>query len=92
VSVTLIPEHEAMVRERVASGRYGDAHAVIGDALRLLEERERSEHLNALLAVGLEQAQRGELVDFTPELFEEIDRRVDEMIRNGEQPDPDVCP
>lgn len=92
MSVALPPELEAKIRERVDSGRYGDASEVIGDAMRLLEERERSEHLNALLAIGLEQAKRGELVDFTPELFEEIDRRVDEMIRRGVNPDPDVCP
>ena len=92
MSVTLTPDIEAKIRERVDSGRYGDASEVIGDALLLLEERERSEHLNALLAVGLEQAKRGELVEFTPELLEEIDRRVDEMILRGEEPNPDVCP
>ena len=92
MSVRLTPQLEAMIRERVESGRYHDAVEVVGDALRLLEEHERSEHLNDLLAVGLEQARRGELVEFTPELFEEIDRRVDEMVLRGEEPDPDVCP
>lgn len=92
MSVSLTPQLEAMIRERVESGRYHDANEVVGDALRLLEERERSEHLNALLAVGLEQAQRGELVEFTPELFEEIDRRVEERFLRGDEPNPDVCP
>ncbi len=92
MSVTLTPEIEAMIRERVESGRYSDASAVVGDAMQLLRERERSEHLNALLAVGLDDLQRGDKVTFTPELFEEIDRRVDEMILRGEEPDPDVCP
>jgi antitoxin ParD1/3/4 len=92
MSVTLTPELEAQIRERVDSGRYHDANEVVGDALRLLEEHERSEHLNALLAVGLEQARRGELVKFTPELFEEIDRRVEERFLCGEEPNPDVCP
>ena len=50
MSVTLTPEHEAMVQERVASGRYRDAQEVIGDALRLLAERERIQR--ALLEVG----------------------------------------
>lgn len=92
MSLTLTPEIEAKIRERVDSGRYGDAAYVISAALRLLEERERSEHLNTLLAVGLEQAQRGELVEFTPEWAAEIDRRVDEMILRGEKPAPEVCP
>lgn len=92
MSVTLTPRLEAKIRERVESGRYSDASEVVEDALQLLEERERSEHLNALLAVGLEQARRGELIPFTPEMFDEIDRRVDEMILRGEEPNPDVCP
>ena len=87
MSVVLTPEVEAMIRQRVESGRYQDANAVVGDALRLLEEHERSEHLRALLAVGLEEAQRGELVEVTPELFDEIDRRVEEMFQRGEEPD-----
>lgn len=92
MSVTLTPQLEAMIQERVDSGRYTDASEVVRDALRHLEEHERSENLNALLAVGLEQAQRGETVAFTPELFEGIDRRVEEMFQRGEEPDPDVCP
>jgi antitoxin ParD1/3/4 len=92
MNVSLTPELEAMIRQRVESGRYNNASEVVRDALRHLEEHERSEHLNSLLAVGLEQAQRGELVTFTPELFEEIDRRVEEMFQRGEEPDPDVCP
>ena len=92
MSVTLTPEHEAIVQERVASGRYGDAHEVIGDALRLLEEHERLEHLRALLEVGRQDELRGDLVTVTPELFEEIDRRVEERFLRGDEPNPDVCP
>lgn len=92
MSVTLPPELEAKIRERVDSGRYGEASEVIDDAMRLLEERERSEHLNALLEVGRQDELRGDLVTLTPELFEEIDRRVEEMFLRGEEPDPDVCP
>jgi antitoxin ParD1/3/4 len=92
MSLTLSLELEAMIRDRVESGRYSDANAVVGEALRLLEERERSEHLNALLAVGLDDLQRGDKVRFTPELLEEIDRRVEERFLRGEEPSPDVCP
>jgi antitoxin ParD1/3/4 len=92
MNVSLTPELEAQIRRRVDSGRYNNASEVVRDALRHLEEYERSEHLNALLAVGLEQAQRGEVVEFTPELFEEIDRRVEERFLRGDEPNPDVCP
>lgn len=92
MNVSLAPQLEAMIRERVESGRYSDADEVVGDALRLLEEHERLQHLRALLEVGRQDELRGDLVTFTPELFEEIDRRVEEMFLRGEEPDPDVCP
>jgi antitoxin ParD1/3/4 len=92
MNVSLTPQLEAMIRKRVESGRYNNASEVVREALRLLEERERLEHLRSLLAVGLEQASRGELVEFTPELMEDIHRRAGERLRRGEQPKPDVCP
>lgn len=92
MNVSLTPQLEAMIRRRVESGRYNNASEVVREALRLLEERERLEHLRSLLAVGLDQARRGELIDFTPELMEDIHRRAGERFRRGEQPKPDVCP
>ena len=92
MNVSLAPELEAMIRERVESGRYTNASEVVQEALRLLEEHEKVEHLRSLLAVGLEQARRGELVEFTPELMEDIRRRAHERFLRGEEPDPDVCP
>ena len=92
MNVSLTPQLEAMIRQRVESGRYNNASEVVREALRLLDERDRLEHLRSLVLVGLEQAQRGELVEFTPELFEDIDRRVEERFLRGEEPNPDVCP
>jgi antitoxin ParD1/3/4 len=92
MNVSLTPELEAKIHERVASGRYNNASEVVRDALRHLEEYERKEHLRSLLAVGLEQAQRGELIEFTPEYLEDLDRRVEERFLRGEEPNPDVCP
>jgi antitoxin ParD1/3/4 len=92
MTVTLTPQLEAMIRERVESGRYDNETEVIREALRLLEERDKLEHLRSLLAVGLEQARRGELIDFTPEWVEEMDRKVEERFLRSEEPDPDVCP
>ena len=92
MNVSLTPELEAMIRQRVESGRYNNASEVVREALRLLEERDRVQHLRSLLVIGLEQERRGELVDFTPELLEDIDRRAEERFRRGEEPHPDVCP
>jgi putative addiction module CopG family antidote len=90
MSVTLTTEHEAKIRERVESGRYSDAHAVIEDALRLLEEHERLEHLRALLEVGRQDELRGDWVQFSPEWMADLHRRVEERFQRGEEPSPDV--
>lgn len=92
MNVSLTPELELMIRQRVESGRYNNASEVVRDALRRLESHERLEHLRSLLSVGLEQERRGELIDFTPELEDEIDREASELVRLGAVLDPDVCP
>ena len=40
MSVTLTPEHEAEVTDRVTSGRYPSSESVIGEALAALGEKE----------------------------------------------------
>ena len=92
MNVSLTPELEAMIRRQVDSGRYNNASEVVREALRLLDEHQRVQHLRSLLAVGLEQAQRGKLVEFTPNLLEDIHRRAEERFLRGEEPKPDVCP
>jgi antitoxin ParD1/3/4 len=92
MNVSLTPELEAMIRQQVDSGRYNNASEVVREALRLLDEHQRVQHLRSLLAVGLEQAQRGELVEFTPELVKDIHHRAEERFRRGEEPKPNVCP
>jgi antitoxin ParD1/3/4 len=92
MNVTLTPELEAMVRHRVASGRYPSASEVIHEALRLLEERDRLRELRASLARADEQIDRGDAVEWTPELLERLSQEAEELVRQGAQPRPDVCP
>src|SRR5438309_1267071 len=68
MNISLTPELESFVSSRVASGRYQSASEVVRAALRLLEEQEltrKSAHREARtkIAAGLEQAERGELLD-----------------------------
>jgi antitoxin ParD1/3/4 len=68
LNVSLTPELEKFVESKVASGRYQSASEVVRDGLRLLEEREASrqaalEEVRRKIAVGLDQAERGELFD-----------------------------
>ena len=91
--IQLTPETEALIREKVDSGRYATADEVIEVALRLLAVREQhTQQLRASIAEGLAAIERGEGVELTPELMDEIDREIDERLRRGERPNPDVCP
>lgn len=81
MNVSLTPELEKFVRQKVNSGRYLSVSEVITEALRLLEERDlqrqmRIEKLRSEVAVGIEQSDRGEVFDgeeVVAELLEEIE-------------------
>ncbi|MBA2598840.1 MAG: type II toxin-antitoxin system ParD family antitoxin [Chloroflexia bacterium] len=84
---------EASIRERVESGDYSDTTEVMRIALRLLDARERRiEEIRASIAKGIAEIERGEGIELTPELMDEIEREVEERVRLGEMPKPDVCP
>ena len=92
MNVSLTPELEAMIRQRVESGCYNNASEVVREARRLLEERGQVQHLRSLLNVGLEQERHGELIEITPELVVDFHRRAQERFRHGDELKPDVCP
>jgi antitoxin ParD1/3/4 len=92
MTVTLTHQHKDLVERLVASGQYEDAEQVIGQALHLLEEHERLQQLRAKIQIGLDELDRGEGIEVTPEFWDELDREVDEAILRGDEPDPDVCP
>jgi antitoxin ParD1/3/4 len=93
MAVQLPADVEASIQKKVESGHFPDAGEVVREAMRLLEEHERQlDALRAKLQVGLDELDRGEGVEWTPELMEEIRQEADEKFRRGELPDPDVCP
>ena len=76
LDISLTPELEQFVESRVASGRYQTPSEVVREGLRLLAEREQAreaavEELRAKIRRGIEQADRGELLD-GDSVFEEI--------------------
>ena len=80
LNVSLTPELEKFVRDRVSIGRYISASEVVREGLRLLEdrERERDAALDALkikLKRASAQADRGELLD-----GDEVFKRLDALI------------
>jgi antitoxin ParD1/3/4 len=69
MEVALPPELERLVREKVESGLYLSADEVLHEALRLLDDRDRLralrlEELRKEVAIGIEQADRGEVAPF----------------------------
>ena len=86
LNVSLTPELERFVQERVKSGRYQTASEVVREGLRLLEqqEREREAAVGALkgkLQRAAAQEQRGEVVD--GEAF--LDGLVDRLKRKAKR-------
>ena len=68
VNVSLTPELEALIQERVRSGRYTSASEVVREALRLLEDRDelrrlRLSELRSQVAAGLDSLNSGQTRD-----------------------------
>lgn len=83
MNVSLTPELEQFVANKVKSGRYASASEVIREALRLLEEREQLRHLQKhelqkKIAEGLDQLARGEGLPGEA-VFAELDAELDTL-------------
>lgn len=71
INISLPPELERRVRQRVESGLYGSASEVVREALRLLDQVEasRAAALGALrddIALGMADREAGRTVNFDP--------------------------
>jgi antitoxin ParD1/3/4 len=80
ITVTLPPELEAFVEERVASGRFATAGEVVREGLRLLEEREQEREavlseLRREIEIGVEEAKAGKLSDGKA-FFEQLRQKI----------------
>ncbi len=67
--ISLTPELEVKVKQKVKSGYYNNASEVIRDALRFWEKNEqlvqhmKLEILKQRLAIGAEQAKQGQFIE-----------------------------
>ena len=82
MNVSLTPELEQLVHDKVASGLYTSASEVVQQAIRLLREQDvvrqhRLEELRREIALGIEAIERGEICD-GEEFFEELLREMNE--------------
>lgn len=69
MNVSLTPELETLIYEKVESGFYNSASEVVREALRLLRQRDeiQRQHLTQLrkeIAVGIDELDRGEATTF----------------------------
>ncbi|MBG1260107.1 type II toxin-antitoxin system ParD family antitoxin [Nostoc commune] len=91
MNISLTPELEQLVKDKVISGKYHSVSEVMGEALRLLEERDacgglcqrirdqRLAELKTKIQVGIEELERGEGID-----GEEVFAELEEDIRRAE--------
>src|SRR5262249_9024628 len=80
MNLSLTPELEKLVNEKLKTGMYQTASEVVREGLRLLKDRdEREAHLRAQVRAGFEAIERGEYETYdestTKNLAEDIKRR-----------------
>jgi antitoxin ParD1/3/4 len=80
MNISLTPELEQLVHDKVKSGRYNSATEVVREALLLLVERDelrrsQLEELKQKIKVGLEQLDAGRSVVFDEETLKGIKLR-----------------
>ena len=77
MNLMLNPTSEQIVRRKVEDGDYPSPEDVVNEALRLLEQRDeaRRDELRGEIVLGIEEANRGDLVDGN-EVFGELRRRL----------------
>lgn len=81
MNISLTLELEQFIQTRIGSGKYTSAEEVILAGIKLLEERERIykgrfEELKKEIEIGIEAAERGEVID-----GETVFRELEEKLR-----------
>lgn len=78
MNISLTPELDQFVDDKVRSGMYGTASEVIREGLRLLRERDLSlEALRRDVRAGFDAVERGQFVDYDADSIGEISARVE---------------
>ena len=81
MNVTLTPELEQLVQSKVQTGHYQSANDVMGEALRLLEKRDRAkEEIREKIEVAWESLRQGKGTD-GDEFFDQLEAELEEEIR-----------
>ena len=77
MNISLTPELEQLVNDKVKSGMYQTASEVIREGLRLLNDRDqRLSSLRRDIHAGFDAVERGEYTDFDASNIQELGKRV----------------
>src|SRR5262249_46124446 len=77
MNVSLTPELEKLVQEKVASGLYQTASEVVREGLRLLKERDdRQTSLREAIREGLTQLETGKYQEYTADTLADLAQAV----------------
>jgi len=77
MNISLTPELEQLVIEKVKTGMYQTASEVVREGLRLLRERDhRLDALRRDVRAGFEAVNRGEYTDFNERNIQQLASRV----------------
>lgn len=91
--INLSPEMECFIKNKVASGFYGNATEVIRDAIRRMQaEESRIAAWKAAIKQGDDQLDRGEGVAYTGEALNDITQRAISAMHSSKPMDADVVP
>ncbi len=89
MNISLTPELENLVNQKVTSGLYHSASEVIREALRLLKEQDeikqsRIHEIRREVAIGLAQLKRGEGIS-GEEVFAELQEKSQQQRQKGKK-------
>ena len=77
MNISLTPELEQLVRDKVKTGLYQTASEVIREGLRLLNERDqRLQALRRDVRAGFEAVERGDFTEYDESSIRELSNRV----------------
>ena len=91
--VNLSPEMEVFIKSKVTAGFYGNATEVIRDAIRRMQaEDSRAAAWVAAIEKGSDQLDRGEGVEYSAAVLDDITQSAIRAIHSDRPTDPDVLP
>lgn len=81
MNISLTPELEQMVQEKVRSGMYHSASEVIREGLRLLKEQDaikalRTAQLRKEIDLGISQVERGQFTDYNTDELQSLAEEI----------------